>query len=273
MVEKVSICIPVYNNADVIGATIDAILHQTYKNIELVIVDDASSDNSCEVIESYRDGRIKLYRNKQNLGMTGNWNRCVELASAEFIKLVCADDILRPKCIETELSALTASGEAVMTVSDSIMINRKKKKLGIFRRYYKRGMVEGRKIARKSIIFSNFFGMPCAVMFRKAIFEQAGGFDNRFRYILDFDLWIAMAMRGKVIVLPTPLNYFMLRRDSNTGKVLCGNSREYYNEHVKLIDKYAKKLQLNRFEIWFSKLFRKVRNKVYGIWLGHILKK
>ena len=273
MDEKISICIPAYNNETVIGPTIEAILCQSYKNFELIIVDDASTDDTVKVINNYQDERIRLYRNEKNLGMVGNWNRCVELTTSEFIKLVCADDILLPRCLETELKAIKESDDIVMTASDSIMVNQNKKKLGIFRRYPKKGLIEGRKLAKKSLIFNNFFGMPCAVMFRKSFFERVNGFDERFHYILDFDLWLSMAPLGRVQILNEKLNCFMLRPDSNTGKVLCTEHEAYYKEHVALLCKHANSLSLGTISIACSKFCRKVRTMAYGIWLRWALQR
>ena len=74
----VSVCIPAYNNAAYIKDTIDSILRQTYTNLELVICDDNSKDDTVEVIESIKDSRIKLIKNEKNLGMSGNWNNCLK---------------------------------------------------------------------------------------------------------------------------------------------------------------------------------------------------
>ena len=95
----VSVCIPAYNNAAYIKETIDSILSQTYENLELVICDDNSKDNTAKVIEGIKDERIKFYKNEKNLGMSGNWNHCLSKCSGEFIKLICADDMLDRKSV------------------------------------------------------------------------------------------------------------------------------------------------------------------------------
>lgn len=269
----VSICIPAYNNEKDIKGTLESLLKQTYKEIEIVVVDDASTDSTTALVESIKDDRIHLYRNEKNLGMAGNWNRCVELAKGEYIKLICADDRLVPESIETEVNAMQKDPAIVMTVNDSIMINRDGKKLGIFGRYPKKGIQDGKKLARKSMIYNNYFGMPCAVMFRKSIFEKVGGFDAAYRYILDFDLWMSMAPLGKVDVLKEKLNYFMLREDSNTGKVMTKEKKAYYEEHVYLLRKNADRLAIGKAGQFLSKALRKGRSAAYGIWLKWVLRK
>ena len=272
---KVSVCIPAYNNEKVIGATIKAILEQTYENLELIVVDDASKDNTVEIVKRFAetDSRVLLHRNTNNLGMTGNWNRCVELADSEYIKLICADDILLPQSLEMEMKALTKDENIVMTINDSIMISESGRKLGVFKRYYKKGIFPGKEIARKSLIASNFFGMPCAVLFKKSTFEKVGGFDPVFKYILDFDLWIRLAGEGDVNVLEPKLNYFMLRKDSNTGKVFSKDQDVYMAEHKALVYKYREQYQLKKIEVYLSILSRWIRNMGYGIWLKWVLRK
>ena len=98
----VSVCIPAYNNAAYIKETIDSVLNQTYSNLELIICDDKSKDDTVQVIESIHDDRMKLYKNEKNLGMSGNWNHCLSKCRGEFIKLICADDILAKNCLEKD---------------------------------------------------------------------------------------------------------------------------------------------------------------------------
>lgn len=272
---KVSVCIPAYNNEKVIGATIKAILEQTYQNLELIVVDDASKDSTVDIVKKFaeEDARVKLYQNDTNLGMTGNWNKCVGLADSEYIKLICADDILLPNSLEIEMEELKKNDNMVMTINDSIMISESGRKLGVFQRYYKKGVFSGDEIARKSLIASNFFGMPCAVLFKKSTFEKVGGFDPMFKYILDFDLWIRLAGEGDVSVLEPKLNYFMLRKDSNTGKVFSKYQDVYMAEHKALVNKYRDKYQLSKLEVCISIFLRWIRNMGYGIWLKWVLRK
>ena len=92
----VSVCIPAYNNADTILETIQSVLTQTYQNLELIVVDDRSTDDTYQVVKTFAkqagDDRLHLYQNEKNLGMAGNWNHCMELCKGDFIKLLCADE-------------------------------------------------------------------------------------------------------------------------------------------------------------------------------------
>lgn len=94
MEEKLSVCIPVYNAEPTILQTINSILAQTFADFELVIVDNASTDDSIKIIKSVKDKRIKLFQNEKNLGCGGNLTACAQKASTDLIFYVCADDII-----------------------------------------------------------------------------------------------------------------------------------------------------------------------------------
>lgn len=267
----VSVCIPAYNNAEYIEDTIKSILNQTYQNIELVIVDDQSKDQTVQVIEKLQetDDRIKLYKNEKNLGMVGNWNRCLELATGEFVKLICADDMIDENAIEKEAEALQQYKTVNLVESDTRLVDIDGKKTGVFKRYYKSGVVDGKKVAKVSLMLNNFFGAPVNNMIRRSVLEQTGGFDTGFTYILDFDMWVRIACCGDVYIIHELLNSFRVRNDSNTGNLIGSNRAVYVEEHRKLVNKHARagKLKISRFECWLSVVIRKLRNVLIYIYL------
>lgn len=97
---KVSVVTASYNYQDYIKEAIQSVLNQTYKDLELIIVDDCSTDNSVQVINSYKDDRIKLFVNEKNLGLQKTVKRGIENASGEWIVFLESDDILKPDNIE-----------------------------------------------------------------------------------------------------------------------------------------------------------------------------
>lgn len=84
MDEKISICIPVYNGAKTILETLKSVTSQTYKDFEIIVVDNASTDNTVELVNSVRDNRIKLYVNEKNIGGGGNLEECKKRASGDY---------------------------------------------------------------------------------------------------------------------------------------------------------------------------------------------
>jgi glycosyltransferase involved in cell wall biosynthesis len=98
-----------YNYEEYIGAAIESILKQTVQDFEVIVVDDASHDNSCAIVESFNDARIRLFRNEVNLGGARSYNRAVELARGEWLSNLDADDWIAPEKSAIQLAALKAS--------------------------------------------------------------------------------------------------------------------------------------------------------------------
>ncbi|MCI8490045.1 MAG: glycosyltransferase [Lachnospiraceae bacterium] len=270
----VSVCIPAYNNAAYIKETIDSILNQTYRNFELIICDDRSGDNTVEVIKAIKDERITLYKNEKNLGMAGNWNNCLQKCNGEFIKLICADDLLAKNCLEQEVRALRRNPTAVFVSSDTKLLDLDGKPKGFYKRYKTDGLTDGKKIARAGFFVKNYFGAPLANMFRKSAMEKAGGFDPWYTYILDYDFWVQLACMGDVYIIHEPLNYFRVRNDSNTGEVMLGNkANDYVKEHIHLVNKFKQELNLSDRDINRSIRIRKLRNFAAGIYLKIFVRK
>lgn len=265
----VSVCIPAYNNAAYIAETIESVLKQTYENLELLICDDQSTDDTVKVIESFSDPRLRLIRNEKNLGMSGNWNHCLSFCRGEFIKLICADDVLSPEAVAKEAAALSEHPSALLAESDTRLFDLDGKAKGWYKRYPKaNGLVDGKVVVRAGFFSQNYFGAPLANMFRRSAVEEFGGFDTDFVYILDYEFWVRLACQGDVYIIHEPLNYFRVRNDSNTGEVIAGDkTAAYVREHELLLKKHGDAVGLTEAEFRKSVRIRKFRNFAANIYL------
>ncbi|MCR5099075.1 MAG: glycosyltransferase [Lachnospiraceae bacterium] len=265
----VSVCIPAYNNASTIRDTVESVLASDYKNIEVIIVDDCSSDDTFDVAEAIDDERVFVCKNYDNLGMAGNWNRCLSCCKGEYIRLLCADDRIDADLISTEVGILDEHPRVVMVSTDTAFINEAGEVVGHYDRYKKNGVVPGREIFKSSLFTRDYLGAPLANLFRKSAAEAVGGFDTSFSYIIDYDFFGGIALLGDVYVLHEKKNYFMLRSGSNTSRVLGGaGSADYIREHRLLVEKYAGALGLGGFEKWLSVMIRRATVFLGGIYLG-----
>lgn len=116
----VSICIPVFNHADLVWRTIESCIHQTYRNVEIVVVDNASTDNTREVVLGYVnwDKRVKYFRNDTNIGSGRNFLKCVERASGEFVQPLGSDDWLSKNYIEESVNQFSLHPEAAAILTN-----------------------------------------------------------------------------------------------------------------------------------------------------------
>ena len=105
MNDLVTICIPTFNGARFLAKCLDTVVNQSYQNLEILIVDDQSSDNTVEIARRFQeqDIRIKIYSNDKNLGLVGNWNRSLDIAQGEWVKLQFQDDLMSLDAIEEML--------------------------------------------------------------------------------------------------------------------------------------------------------------------------
>ena len=113
----VSILIPVYNRENLILETLESAINQTYKNIEIIVVDNCSTDDTLKVVENFakKDKRVKVLKNKKNLGPVLNWKRCLDEASGEIAKILFSDDLIDKWFVEKTLKLLKKDTAFVIT--------------------------------------------------------------------------------------------------------------------------------------------------------------
>jgi glycosyltransferase involved in cell wall biosynthesis len=106
--ELVSILIPVYNRENLIEETIQSAINQTYKNIEIVVADNKSTDNTWKILQqfAFKDSRVKIFQNEINLGPVKNWKRCIDEASGKYGKILFSDDVIFPDFLEKALDLI-----------------------------------------------------------------------------------------------------------------------------------------------------------------------
>ena len=272
-----SICIPAYNNADYIVETIDALVNQTYENIEIVVVDDHSRDKTWEVINEYKNNFVEkegqkrilnFQKNEKNLGMSGNWNKSLEMCSGKYIKLICADDLLDKTIVSREVEILEANEDVLCVSSDTQFVDMNGEKKGLYKRFKKSGVIKGIEAVKYSVYRRNYLGAPLANTFRKSVYDKIGGFDPSFEYIVDYDFYMRIYLEGKVYIIHEPLNFFRIRVDSNTGKVMGGGKgKAYIAEHRTLFEKAAPIIGLSKFQVNLCVIIRSVMSILGAIYL------
>src|SRR6478736_6105752 len=116
---SVTVCLPTYNAGTYLDESLRSAVEQTHRDIEVLVVDNCSTDGTQEMVTAWesQDARIRYVRNSSNLGMVRNFNRCLELADGEYIKFLCADDLLAPACVERMLAAIQARPDAALVAS------------------------------------------------------------------------------------------------------------------------------------------------------------
>lgn len=107
---RFSICIPCFNHAGYIGQTIQSVLDQSFEDFEIIVADNASTDDSLSIIRSFRDARLRVIENRYNIGFAPNLQRATENACGEFVNLLSSDDVMEPDALSTYAAAIDAAG-------------------------------------------------------------------------------------------------------------------------------------------------------------------
>lgn len=228
----VSICIPAYKCEKTIEKAVNSALSQTYKNIEIIIIDDNSPDNTFKILESIKDDRVHLYKNEHNLGMCDNWNKCVSYANGEYIHFLHCDDILLPDSVNEKIDAVNKHKDVALVFSATEIINKSDNVLMVRRYKNKDTIVNGLKICYESLHKRNLFGEPSNVLFKKEIFEKVGGFCHELKYVIDWDLWIRIAAFGNVCYINKVLSKYRISNTNVTSSLLI---KEMLEDDAKMV--------------------------------------
>lgn len=256
---KVSICIPVYNGETTIRETIESAISQTYKDIEVVVVDNCSTDKTVEIVKSIKDDRIVLYQNETNLGMAGNWNECLKRATGEYIHFLCADDKLKRSCIEKKIKVAETHENVVLVTSSTDIINETGELVMRRNRFLRNVVLGGKRYAKKSLRRGNIFGEPSNIMFKKSILEKAGEFSTNLYYTTDWEFWVRIAVFGKVAYIYEPLTKYRISLNNVTAKTKLSKIMQDDDQMMRNL-KESGLININIFDIVIHKCMLTMRN-------------
>ena len=227
---KVSIVLPSYNYAKYLDERIQSLLNQTYQDFELIIVDDASTDNSVEVIKQYEsDPRIKTQFFSENSGLPyKRWNDGAAMASGDYILFAGADDSCVPTMLEKLVAKLNANPDVGIAYCQSMEMNSAGKLIRSMKKYtdtldhvrwnqdyLDKGINECRYLAIKNVIPN-----ASAALIRRDIFQNLGGFDQDLKLIADWMLWSKILVVSDVAFIAEPLNYFRCHGGTVRSKMM-----------------------------------------------------
>ena len=216
MIEKglVSVIMTNYNTpVDYLRESIDSILNQTYSNIEVIIVDDGSTDDSVSVIESYTDERIKLVRNPENIGLTKSLNIALRHCKGEFVARMDSDDICLPERFEKQVKFLKEHKEAIVCGTGAQLIGDWKKDHSrefIFRN------IPVKEELKVFLLFGNYPNIvhPSAMFVYQKLLDNKLSYNENYIYAQDYRMWVSCSDYGECINLNEVLLKYRIHNSS-----------------------------------------------------------
>ena len=203
---KVSICIPTHNRKHYLRETLESIFAQTYKDYEIVIVDDGSTDGTDQMIK--QSNYPIRYFWQENRGVAEARNKLLELADGEYITFIDSDDLLFPYAIEELLGLVEHNGFEVVAYSSYIGIDERGNK--VKRKPHK--LPSGHIAAD---LFEYIYVHSCGTMCRKKLLEEVGGFDTSLPVCSEYALWLKLSLKYEFI----PANKPAFKRRRHSGNL------------------------------------------------------
>ena len=218
----VTVAIPMYNNGRFIDETINSVLRQTFTDFELLIYDDNSTDDSYEKAASYNDSRIKLFRNPENLGPEGNWNKAISNVTGKYVKLVCGDDLLFPECLQKQVAVFEDpyNNGVSLVSSQRTIIDPEGKTLIKKVNFVNEGRKEMVDVIRKMIrMGTNIIGEPVCGLYPANLISKTRGYSAIVPYTIDLDFWLQMLKHGDLYVIDESLCAFRISNASWSSRI------------------------------------------------------
>lgn len=200
----VSVVLPVYNGERWLAASLESILAQTYPHLEVLVMDDASTDATGEIAQAFPDDRVRYHRNERNLGQFGNVNAGIACAGGELVALYHADDLFDPVLVEREVDYLVRNPEAGGVFCIDIFIDpdgREFGRLSLPPEFRGGKPLEYREVLNGVLRYGNVFLRGQTSMIRRSVYERVGPFVERYGLRGDLEMWLRIARHAPIGIL------------------------------------------------------------------------
>ncbi len=239
----VSVVIPNYNHAAYLSQRIDTVLNQTFQDIEIIILDDCSTDHSDEIIASYAKNHpnIRTCFNQKNSGSPfAQWNKGVSMARGEYIWIAESDDYAAFQFLDTLVAPLNMHPNVGLAYCQSHIVNEAGQVTGtaeawtddLNQRRWQNEFIDQGINECQYLLYKNIIPNASAVLFRKDVFLKTKGGDSSMKMAGDWLVWIKMLLIADIYFSPVPLNHFRThsgttREVAEPEKILQRTYEEY----------------------------------------------
>lgn len=210
---KISVIIPAYNSANTILETIASVQQQTFTDFELIVINDGSTDNTLELLETIEDNRLKIF-SYTNGGLPVARNRGIAHSKGEFISFIDADDLWSKDKLELQSEALLRNPKAGVAYSWTMVIDEKGES------FFPGHLVSHQGDVSKQLLSNNFIASGSNVMLRRSVVESIGEFDPTLKSAEDWDYWLRIALRGnQFVVVPKAQIFYRQSSRAMSSKI------------------------------------------------------
>lgn len=226
----VCICIPAYNAAVTIAATLGSVLKQNYANLRVLVVDNQSTDGTVDIVKSFNDPRLTLLQNPVNVGGEGNFNRCIELASGKYMAIYHADDLYEPDMVAAQVEFMEANPRAKAVFTEASLIDQTGRVIGVLRQPQRLAasgsLHEFPEVFKAILEHSNFLICPSVMALTTTYQNEIKAWrGDLFGSSADLDVWLRMLQLGPIGILPRRTMRYRISADQGSEQVRRGVQR------------------------------------------------
>ncbi len=259
----VSVVVPCYNHEKYVKETIESIINQTYKNIELIVIDDGSKDGSVQVIQEMADKYGFTFIHRPNKGLSATLNEGIKLSKGKYFSAIASDDILMLEKIEKQVEFMESNPEYGMCYGKIVYFEDSIKNTSEYSNSNKQGWVFD-----DLLNYGCFIPAPSTFM-RKEVFETVGEYDENL-WIEDWDMWLRISQKYQVGYIDEYLAYYR-KHDTN----ISSQSLKMYKAEKQILEKYKDyenfdNVIKNKKIVWFSLLSRKYKKEAMKYFMHSI---
>lgn len=235
----VSIVVPVFNGERYLRESLDSIVNQTYPNVEILVMDDASTDSTPEIIASYGD-RVKYYRQARNKRQYQNVNEALEMVTGEYIAVYHADDVYEPNIVERGVEFFEEHPKVGALFCHDIFINAEGKEYGrlsIPEELRSKVSLDYPVVLNALLTYKNRFFPAPSSMVRASVYKDVGGYRaDEFDIASDLEMWLRISRKYEIGILPEHLFRYRHGHGNWTQKYYHVRTEE--EKHFQILDRY-----------------------------------
>jgi len=250
---KISIITPSLNQGRFIEETILSVLSQGYENLEYIIVDGLSTDETLSILEKYSD---KLrWISEKDTGQTNAINKGLAMAKGEIVGYLNADDILLPNALLNVADMFVKQPQVMWVIGQCNITDENGNEVRSFITLYKNLMLRFRSFPLLCI--TNFISQP-ATLWRRSIVDSLGFLDENLNYVMDYEFWLRIYAKYRPLFMESYLASFRVHPNSKTSAV--GHKEEYIAEERAIIQRHTNSKTL----LFFHKIHRSIMTFIYS---------
>lgn len=248
---KFSIIIPSYNQGQFIAQTIDSILSQSYKNVEILVIDGGSTDQTIDILKTY-DDKI-FWRSEKDRGQTHAINKGLALAKGEIIAYLNSDDYYLEGALEQVANVFESNEDILWLTGDYLIVDEKGNTIQSLIGTYKR--IFRNQISFNMLSILNPINQPSTFLSKKLI-DRVGVFNEDLRYTMDYEYWLRAIKLQNPVVVKENLSAFRIHTNSKGGS----QYKKQFQEELIVAKKYQNNSALISLHVLHNQLIRFVYN-------------